>query len=237
LTLLILSGCGGGTFKRTEVPEGESPADLYVDLASQYLQRGQLDTALARAKQAIETDRNSARAHYILAIVYQRLGKTEQAQSGFAEAVKRAPNNPDYRNAWGAVLCAQGRYDAGLAEIKKALDDPLYQGSEVALMNAADCSLSAGRRGDFERYLKQAITRNPTYPPALLELAKLASSRGDYQEARIWMTRYSRAGQTTPEALLLAARIERQLGNLKLAKRLEDSLRQRFPNSPEVIQL
>jgi type IV pilus assembly protein PilF len=232
-----LGGCAGGPKKLAGAPEGESPADLYVDLATEYVQRGQMDTALARAQQAVAADRSSARAHYILAIVYQRLGKTEAAQREFADAVKRSPKNPDYRNAWGAVLCAQGRYDAGLAEIKTALADPLYQGPEVALMNAADCSLSAGRRQDHERYLRLALERNPNFPPALLELSKLSYKRGDFQAARNFMARYSRTGEVSPEALLLASRIERQLGNRKLAQRLEASLRQRFPNSPEVIEL
>lgn len=234
---LSLAGCAGGFEKRSEVPEGESPADLYVDLATEYVQRGQLDTALGRAKQAVATDRKSARAHYILAIVYERLGDRKQAQREFTEAIKRAPNNPDYRNAWGAMLCADAQYETGLREIKTALADPLYQNREVALMNAADCSLRAGRRGDFERYLQQALQRNPDFAPALLELAKLAYQRGDHQSARSLMTRYSRTGTTTPEALLLAARIERQLGNVKLARTLENALRKRYPQSPEVIEL
>ncbi len=234
---LSLTGCASGVEKRSEGSEGESPADLYVDLASEYIQRGQFDTALGRAKQAVAADRKSARAHYILAIVYERLGDRKQAQREFADAVKRAPKNPDYRNAWGAMLCAEGQYDAGLREIRSALADPLYQGREVALMNAADCSLRAGRRGDFERYLQQALERNPSFAPALLELTKLAYQRGDYQSARSLMTRYSRTGTTTPEALLLAARIERQLGNATLARTLENALRTRYPQSPEVIEL
>lgn len=234
---LSLAGCASGFDKRNDVPEGESPADLYVDLATEYIQRGQLDTALARAQQAVAADRKSPRARYILAIVYERLGDRKQAQREFAEAVERAPKNPDYRNAWGAVLCADGQYDAGLREIQTALADPLYQGPEVALMNAADCSRRAGRRGDVERYLRQALERNPNFAPALLELSKLAYQRGDYQSARSLMTRYSRTGEVSAAALLLAARIERQLGNTTLARTLEQALRNRYPNSPEVIEL
>ncbi|MBK5941879.1 type IV pilus biogenesis/stability protein PilW [Halochromatium roseum] len=234
---LSLAGCAGSAERRSDVPEGESPADLYVDLATEYIQRGQLDTALGRAQQAVAADRKSARARYILAIVYERLGDRKQAQREFAEAVERAPKNPDYRNAWGAVLCAEGQYDAGLREIQTALADPLYQGPEVALMNAADCSRRAGRRGDVERYLRQALERNPNFAPALLELSKLAYQRGDYQSARSLMTRYSRTGEVSAEALLFAARIERQLGNATLARTLEQALRNRYPHSPEVIEL
>lgn len=237
LLVLALSGCAGALGQRAEAPEHESPADLYVDLATEYLQRGQLETALERAQQAVATDRGNARAHYILAIVHQRLGQGDDAQREFAQAVKRAPQNPDYRNAWGAVLCAQGRHEAGLAEITAALAEPLYQGQEVALMNAADCSRRAGRDADVERYLRAALEHDPRFPPALLALAERDYQHGDYQSARSLMARYSHTGAATPEALLLAARIERQLGNAQLARELERTLRQRFPHSPEVIEL
>ncbi len=237
LLALTLSGCGHALGQRTHMPEGESPADLYVDLATEYVQRRQWEIALERAQQAVATDRRSARAHYILAIVYEQLDQREEAQRAFATAVRRAPRNPDYRNAWGAVLCAEGRHDEGLGEIAAALADPLYKGQDVALMNAADCSRMAGRDADVKRYLQQALARNPNFSPALLELAKLQYRQGDYQSARSLMARYSHTGVATPDALLLAARIERQLGNAPLARTLERTLRQRFPHSPEVIEL
>lgn len=237
LLALALSGCGRALGPRPDLPEGESPADLYVDLATEYVQRGQLETALERAQQAVATDHRSARAHYILAIVQERLGQREEAQRAFAKAVKRAPGNPDYRNAWGAVLCAEGRFDEGLAEIEAALAEPLYQGRETALMNAADCARKAGREADSDRYLQAALAHAPGFPPALLALAKRHYQQGDYRSARSLMARYSHTSVTTPAALLLAARIERQLGNEPLARALERTLRQRFPHSPEVIEL
>lgn len=232
----LLSACAGG-LERGQVPSGESPADLYVDLATEYVKRGQLKTALGRAQRAIELDGRSARAHYILAIIHQRLGQRAPAAEHFARAVELAPENPDYRNAWGAVLCAQGRHEDGLREIRSAIDDPLHQGGEMALMNAADCSRRAGRMDDYERYLTRALERNPGFPPALLALARLSYERGDDRAARAYLGRYSRVGSPTPAALLLAARVERRLGNAEGAKMLERSLRQRFPDSPEVMQL
>jgi type IV pilus assembly protein PilF len=233
---VALAGCGSSPEKNSLSPD-ESPADLYVSLSAEYLRRGQLDAALQRAQRAVAEDKKSAGAHYMLAIVQQRLGQDKLAETHFSEAVRLQPNNPDYRNAWGYVLCTQGRYEAAIAEIEKALADPLYQTPAVALMNAADCAERHKRSSDAERYLREALTRAPNYPPALLAMAERSYERGDYPQARGYLARYSRTGPTTPGALLLAARIERKLGNPKEAKALEASLRQQFPDAPEIMQL
>jgi type IV pilus assembly protein PilF len=104
-------------------------------------------------------------------------------------------------------------------------------------MNAADCARRNNRDSQAETYLRRALTRSPNYPPALFAMAERTFARGDYKEARGYLARYSRVGPTTPAALLLAARIERKLGNTTEAKSLEAALRQRFPDAPEIMQL
>lgn len=239
--VLLVSGCGGGEAKRAAAGTGpdpkESPADLYVELAAEYLRRGQLDAALDRAVYALEQDRKSPRAHYMLAIVQQQLGRTAEAERAFAEAVRMDPDNPDYRNAWGAVLCRQGRYEEALREIERAGNDPLNQNAAMAFMNAADCAGRARRTGQVDGYLRAALGRDPNFPPALLALAERDYERGSYQEARERMLRYGRLAPPTPAALLLAARIERKLGKADNARVLENMLRERFPNAPEALQL
>jgi type IV pilus assembly protein PilF len=173
----------------------------------------------------------------VLAIVYQRLGRTEDAQKHFAEAVKLDPANPDLLNAKGTILCLRRDYDGALQSFRRALDNPLYKTPEVALMNSADCSRRASRPTDAERFLREALTANPQYPPALMAMAKRSYETGNYQDARGYMGRYSRVGQPTAEALLLASQIEKRLGNTAGAKALADSLRQRYPDAPELMQL
>jgi type IV pilus assembly protein PilF len=248
LLLFILSGCtmlsvmddDGIDDRDLQVEMGaarESPADLYVNMAAAYLQRGQIDAAMARAKRAVREDRGSARAHYMLAIVYQRLGEREQAEKAFHKAVQIDARNPDYRNAWGVVLCKQQRYQEADEQFRRALDKPLYATPEVALANAADCARRAGDPVAAERYWRQALEKNPAFAPALLGMAEQSFAKGEMQSARDYMSRYSRAGQARPKALLLAARIERELGNQAGAKALENSLRQRFPDAPEIMEL
>ncbi|MGB5832315.1 MAG: type IV pilus biogenesis/stability protein PilW [Thiohalocapsa sp.] len=240
LSSLVLVACGGGgaaTKSRPGTMADESPADLYVNMAAAYYQRGQMDAALDRGQQAISEDKNSPRAHYVLGIVYQRLGNTQQAQQHFGEAVKLEPDNPDFLNAHGSMLCLDRKYAEAITQFQRALKNPLYKTPEVALMNAADCAKRAARGGESERFMREALSANANYAPALLAMAKLSFDRGAYQEARNYMGRYSRVGQVRPEALLLASRIETRLGNPKNAKALADSLRARFPDAPEVMQL
>jgi type IV pilus assembly protein PilF len=234
----LLTGCGGmGTKGDIPSQAGDSPADLYVEMAAEYLRLGQLDAAFERGRQAIAQDNGNARAHYIMALIYQRLEETESATKEFQTAMRLAPDDPVFLNAWGTVLCTRGKYSEALAHFEQALEDPLYSTPELALTNAADCARRAGRSAQSEAFLSRALKRNPLYPPALLAMARRVYDRGDYQAARGYLSRYGQVGQPSPSVLLLAAQVERKLGNAANAKKLEAALRERYPDAPEALQL
>jgi type IV pilus assembly protein PilF len=100
---LLLGSCGSSEKKDSLNPD-DGPADLYVNLSAEYLKLGQLEPALAHAQRALAEDRKSARAHYMLGLVQQRLGRQQEAEAQIAEAVRLEPDNPDFRNAWGYML-------------------------------------------------------------------------------------------------------------------------------------
>jgi type IV pilus assembly protein PilF len=236
--LAALTGCGGMGVKGEDPGRAKaSPADLYVEMAAEYLRLGQLDAAFERARQAIAQDNGNARAHYVMALVYQRLNETESATKEFQAAMRLAPNDPVFLNAWGTVLCTRGEYREALAHFERALEDPLYSTPELALTNAADCARRAGRGAQSEAYLSRALKRNPLYPPALLAMARRAYESGDYNGARGYLSRYGQVGQPSPAVLLLAAQVERRLGNAANAKKIEAALRERYPGAPETLQL
>ncbi|MFE8034947.1 type IV pilus biogenesis/stability protein PilW [Thiohalocapsa marina] len=239
LLCALLAGCANTPQQQemAELAPKESPADLYVNMAAAYYQSGKLDIALERGLRALREDRKNPKAHYVLGIVYQALGKTTEAAQSLAEAVRLDPDNPDFHNARGSLLCLQQRYGEALAEFQQALQNPLYKTPEVALVNAADCTRRAGDATASERYLREALSRNAQYAPALMAMARLNYQRGAYLDARGYLARYSRSGPATPEALLLAYRIETALGNRNDAKALARQLRQRFPDSPQIMQL
>lgn len=236
---LLLAGCGGGKSSKLAANDGvtDSPANLYIGLATAYFERGQMPAALHNAERAVQEDKKNPNAHYMLAVIHQRLGQTQEAERQFAEALRIAPNNSDILNAYGSMLCLQGKFREANVQFEKALKNPLYQTPEVALMNAAKCAERANQRTEAERHLRNALTANPNFAPALYSMAELSFNRGANQEAYDYMARYFRVGQVTPESLLLGSRVLTGLGRPKEAKAMADTLRSRFPDSTLVMQL
>lgn len=239
MTCTLLAACGFGGTRENDTTgelgtgERDSAADVYVAMAAEYYRRGQMDAALQRAKRGIEVDNGNGRAHYMIAFLYQRLGENALAEKHFGEAVRIEPKNPDIRNAWGSYFCTQKRYAEADAQFKAALDNPLYATPEVALTNAGICARQAGNRQQADEYLRRALTANARFGPALYEMANSDYQRGDDKSARSYLDRFFQSTAATPQALLLAIRVERKLGAKKRAAGYEQLLRKSFPDFQE----
>lgn len=243
MTCTLLAACGWGGARDSdttgELGTGEraSPADVYVAMAAEYYRRGQMDAALQRAKRGIEVDNDNGRAHYMIAFLYQRLGENALAEKHFGEAVRIEPKNPDIRNAWGTYFCSQKRYAEADEQFKAALENPLYATPEVALTNAGMCARQAGKRQEADEYFRRAITANARFGPALYEMADADYQRGNDKSAQSYLDRFFQSTAATPQALLLAIRVERRLRAKKRAATYEQLLRKSFPDSPEVLSI
>ncbi len=227
----------GGVSGDLDTQQGERPSDLYVSLAAEYYRIGQLDAAVDRAQKALEIDSGSGRAHYIMAIIKQRLGENAQAETHFKQAVALEPGSGEIRNAWGAFLCSQNRYAEADAQFTAALSNPLYKTPDLALTNAGACAIRAGDLAKSEGYLRQALSRDASFGPALYAMAELQYKRGDHKSARTYIERLMQTTQMTPQTLLLGVQIEKALGNRKQAQTYAQFLRQRFPDAPENLKL
>lgn len=236
---VLLTGCSGGKNSKLAAADAaaDSPANLYVGLASAYYERGQMAAALQNGERAVQADNKNANAHYVLALIHQRLGQSKEAEQAFTTALRIAPANPDILNGYGRMLCYAGKYREANQHFEKALENPLYQTPEVALMNAVKCAERANQGTDAEPYLRKALTANPNFAPALYSMAELSLNRGAYQESYEYMVRYFRVGQVTPDSLLLGSRVLSGLGRPKDAEAMADTLRKRFPDSTQVMQL
>lgn len=241
----LLAGCAGtavredGADTTGELGEvqKESPADLYVKLAVEYLKTGQTETALRKIKTGLAADSGNAQAHNVIAIIYQRLGELGLAEKHFLEAVRLQPKDPYIRNAWGGYLCDRGRHEEAQEHFEKALENPLYPTPEVALTNAAVCAQRAGDTGKADELFMRALSANPRFAPALYRKADMDYRLGRHSAARAYLERYFKVAAPTPQALLLAARVERKLGSRKRASAYEQMLRKKFPDAPEILYL
>lgn len=216
---------------------GERTAtELYTLKAIQYMEVGRLDIAMHDLLHAIELDDHNFEAHNALGVLYERLGQLAEAEHEFKEAMALQPGSASVANNYGRLLCAQGKYEAGMALFLKTTDSKLYASPWMPMTNAGLCAKTSGKLQDAENYFRKALESNPTFPPALLEMAKLSLESGNALSARAFLQRFEAATEPTPESLLAGAQTEQALGNDKEAAGYLKKLQRLFPDSREALK-
>jgi type IV pilus assembly protein PilF len=176
-----------------------------------------------------------------MALLQWRLKNHDAAERHFQRALgsKAGGINPDVQHNYGAYLmdigvCDRGRAEEAMTWFERAIANPQYPTPELANLNAGLCLLKKPDRPAAERYFREALVRSPNLAPALLQMAKLSLEAGNALSARGFIERYFRNGPDTPASLLLAAKIEYQLGNRNAESSYAMRLKGKFPDAPEV---
>ena len=207
--------------------------DIYVKLAAAYMREGQLMQAMQNAKRALTVEPSNAEGHNVIALLYDRLNEYDLAESHFKRALGYQPRNSYMLNAYGTHLCNRNRFDEADKLFHKALKNPLYKTPEVALTNAGVC---AGRKPDMEQsesYLREALKHNPRLSVALIHMARISYSKGQFLSTRAYLQRYLEVAPNTASSLWLGIRTERELGDQDAVVCYSLLLRNSFPDSQE----
>lgn len=117
------------------------------------------------------------------AAALERAGRFGEAEAAYQRVLARWPDLPD---TWYNLALLQrrvGRYDAALASYQQALDRGVSQPEEVHLNRGVIYSDLLRQDAAAERELQAALTLNPRYVPALLNLANLREDFGKHAEA------------------------------------------------------
>lgn len=245
--LLFLAGCQQGAVR----PGGTSPdmvdntggfgrdsqtgaGDVYVKLAIAYMREGHLDVALKKAKQALSVEPANAEGHNVIALLYDRLGERDLAERHFTRSLKIDSKNSYVLNAYASFLCQQERYKEADQYFMKALDNPLYKTPEVALTNAGICAARNQDPEAAEGYFRRALTFNPDFSLALIQMAQITFKGGENLSSRAYLQRYLAQSRPTPASLWLGIRNERLLGDQDAVSSYSLMLKNNFPDSREV---
>lgn len=232
--VLMLSACASSPGTRSAKSANTSnanAAELQVKLGQGYMEQGDYEVALEKLRRAIELDPGSADAQTVIAVLYEQIGRRELAEKHYRRSVELKPEAGMMLNNFGGFLCRTGRYDESIVQFTKALDDPFYRTPEAALANAGSCARQAGRADQAEQFYREALKRKPEDASVLLDMADMMFRAGNFMSARAFMQRYQSLGSPTAQALALAVRIERGLGDKPAADRYLDELRRVFPDS------
>ncbi len=245
LALVLLGGCARSTAPTDtrEVRASNEPGDpqrraqVRLELASLYLSRGQLTTALDEVRQALEAKPDMAEAHGMRALVLASMGDAVAADAAFQRTIQLSPGDggPLHNRAW--FLCQQRRFAESEALFETAMALPQYRDQVRTLLALGVCQARAGRTSQAERSLSRSFELDPANPVTAYNLSELLLQRGELERARFLIRRVNAVPeQVSAQSLWLAARVEKRIGNADAVQDLGSQLRQRFPQAPETLR-
>jgi type IV pilus assembly protein PilF len=227
---MLLAGCTSAA-KRAE---NESEARSVAQQGIAYAQRGEYDEALSKLKRALRLDDTLTPALAGIALVYTNTGEPKKAEKYYRKALKLSPSDPVLKNNFGVFLCARERIEDGEQLLIEAANDKRYPTPEAAWTNAGTCVKSKDL-DKAEQYLRKALQIQPDYREALGQMALVSFERKDYLRTRAFLQRYGVTETPTAELLDIAARSERELGDVDAARRYERLLKSKFPEFSEPV--
>ncbi len=232
--VMILSGCGGSSITKND----RKAAQINVQLGLSYLKQNNIELAKTKLRRALDDDPESSNVHWANALLHEKLGDIDQAESHYQKAIDINPRDSDAQNNFGAFLCRNGRAEAGLEAFNLAVKNSLYVYSERAYTNAGICLIRAGDQVEAETYFRKSLNANPRYAPGLYQMALLLHEQKRYLGARAYRQRLVDAlPAPSPKALLLCVKTEREMANYRVARECETQLKSKFPGSSEAAEI
>lgn len=211
----------------------DNRARVHTELSAAYYGAGQYDVAMEEVKVALEANQNYLPAINQLGLIHIALGQTDEAKKHLERAIRQDPDDPSINNNYGMLLCSLGDQKKAMDYFEKALSNPLYRTPEFAYVNAGLCLKNSGDYAGAGEFLNRALALAPDQPQALYQMADLTYRMGDARRARGFITRHLQRVVPGPDALWLAARIEKQLGNSVALESFGAQLNRRFPESAQ----
>ena len=220
----------------SEPADPERRARVRLELAGLYFGRGQNSTALDEIKTALAAKPDMFEAYNLRGLVFASMGDARQAEENFLRAMQLAPSDGNTMHSYGWFLCQERRFPESEAQFEKALAQPQYRDGVRTLLAQGVCQARAGRWTDAELTLSRSYELDPSNPLTAFNLSEVLLRRGELERARFYVRRINAVpDQVSSQSLWLAARIDRRLGNFDALQDHGRQLRDRFPQSPELL--
>ncbi|WP_050477231.1 type IV pilus biogenesis/stability protein PilW [Herbaspirillum rhizosphaerae] len=213
--------------------DAQTRADIRLQLAIGYYEQRQFGVAVDEAGLALQALPDLADAYSVRALAYMEMGQGQLAESDFLRALKLAPGNPDFANNYGWFLCNDDRAAEAMPFFESAIGNRSYQSPGKALANAGACSMKLQDAQAAERYFARAFQYEPASLATNVNLTRLYFDRNEFERARFHIGLAAKNNVLDVQALWLAIKIERKLGNQSAENDLAVQLRRRYPSSSE----
>lgn len=207
-----------------------------MNLGVEYMRQGAYEEALEKLNRSLLAKPDFAPSYNVLGLLYQKLGDNEKAEAHFKKSLKLDSTDSSAYNNYGLFLCNNNRLDEAESAFLNAANNPFYNSPEIALTNAGICVYKE-KPETGEMYLKQALSKNPDFSPALLEMADITYKRNEYLLSRQYFERYIKNAHQTPKSLWLGVRLYHELKQNDEVASYVLLLKNKYPESRETKEM
>jgi len=176
---------GGGKAGAAPVQIVADLSEPHYNLASVYLDLGNLEQAQQEYRTAIRLNPGYYGALFGLGSVYARMGQTDQAIDFFRQSIqkrKAVTGKRDYplaRLNLGELYGRAGKFEDAVRELSLAVQqDPSMI---LGHYNLGVAYLMTGKLEQAERALTTCLTLNDRFEPALFKFARVAQAKGEWE--------------------------------------------------------
>ena len=214
----------------------QSPDELYSS-AQNNLSAGNLETAEAEYKSALEMDPTFAPAYAGLAIVAMRKGDLKQSGSLLKEAIDADPENKDFRGEFERLSELNTLMSKGIRSMKNGDAESAFESFRIAYEkfpqypeSVFNMGLTYFRKKDFNEavnYFNKTLDINPDHKNALTAIKNVAKNsfnqgnqlykRGDLEGALSSYDKVLDVDKTFYQAHFQIGVIQSKMGNKDLA--------------------
>lgn len=198
LSLGYLAGVAGEKeFTEADDPKNLVEVDAKIHRSVEAYQRGDLDRAIALAREVSESREDMNVGREMLAFLLQQKERPEAAIATLGEAVQRGTASEAMRVRYGLMLSENGRAAEALVVL-----EPLAAGSDPDVLNAYGIALAdSGRLADARRQFERVLATDPENAKSLQNLGIVALRAGDREGARAFLMRALAINDRLPLAL------------------------------------
>ncbi|WP_231480489.1 type IV pilus biogenesis/stability protein PilW [Thiomonas sp. FB-Cd] len=215
--------------------QADKNAQIRLELAEGYYQRGQTEVALSEVGKALEQAPDYVPAYTMRALIEMSLGRNAQAEASFRKALAIQPNNADALHNYGWFLCTDKRYAESFAMFKRALAVPGYRYPQRTDLAYGVCQYRDGDIAGAERTLRAGFALDPANPALSTNLSLVLYRQNKLKDALFYIRRVNSGQYANAQSLWLGILIARAAADTLEATTWTNQLVQRFPDSREAI--
>ena len=161
-----------GSRARGRRPDADPSFSAGLQKAVDFMAKGQLDNALAAARQESRSRRTPGRACWRCASCSAQK-RPDEAMKSVETALQAEPNNPDYVYLKGAIEMGQQRWGSAETDLRKALK--ISPRHTAAMNDLAVLLMTLNKKTEAQGLLEQVLKINPQDQMAAANLQRLKS--------------------------------------------------------------